>query len=101
MKISLHRHDHGFFYPGESGAPENIGKGKGEGFNINIGWNTDQEWGQSAGNNEYIYAFERIVIPLLKEFEAEIILIASGFDSHNNDPLGCCKLDYDGYSYMT
>ena len=37
--MSLHRYDYGFFYPGDSGSVENIGKGKGEGYNLNMPWN--------------------------------------------------------------
>jgi len=37
--ISFHRHDNGLFFPGMSGAAENVGKGKGEGFCLNLPWN--------------------------------------------------------------
>lgn len=37
--ISIHRHNNGSFYPGQSGALSHIGKGKGVGFNLNLPWN--------------------------------------------------------------
>lgn len=41
--ISLHRHDRGSFYPGESGSHLNAGQGPAEGFQINIAWNVCDE----------------------------------------------------------
>lgn len=38
--ISVHRHNNGSFYPGKSGAVSHIGKGKGQGFNLNLPWNS-------------------------------------------------------------
>lgn len=40
--ISVHRHNKGQFYPGKSGALEKIGEKGGEGFNLNLPWNTHQ-----------------------------------------------------------
>lgn len=40
LYISLHRHDHGSFFPkGEDGDYKAVGSGAGEGFNVNIPWN--------------------------------------------------------------
>ncbi|KAL4427538.1 hypothetical protein ABPG74_019494 [Tetrahymena malaccensis] len=93
--ISIHQYDEGAFYPFESG---NLSK-TGNGFNINIGWNTSAF--QSAGDDEYIYAFESIVIPALSEFKPEFIFISAGFDSAANDKLGRCQLTNVGYEYMS
>ena len=60
MFISLHRYDHGYFYP--SNAPSNftdVGKDKGKGFSVNIPWNQS-----SAGDGEYVTAFLRVVLPI-------------------------------------
>jgi len=41
LYISLHRYDNGFFYPGSADANyDKVGKGKGEGFNVNIPFNS-------------------------------------------------------------
>jgi acetoin utilization deacetylase AcuC-like enzyme len=40
LLISLHRFDNGCFYPGPFGSHENIGEGKGEGFNVFFGFST-------------------------------------------------------------
>lgn len=78
-----------------------IGEGKGLGKKIQIGWNTIEEFDIGAGNEEYVYAFERIVLPLLRDFAPEFILVSCGFDSARDDLLGSCKLEADGYAYMT
>ena len=36
--MSLHRHDHGYFYPC-TGDPNVVGTGDGAGYNLNIAWN--------------------------------------------------------------
>lgn len=40
LYISVHRYDHGSFFPHSKDAgPHNVGEGKGEGFNVNVAWN--------------------------------------------------------------
>ena len=40
MYMSLHRYDHGFFFPNSEDADfDQVGKGAGEGYNVNIAWN--------------------------------------------------------------
>ena len=55
----------------------------------------------SIGDDEYYYAFEKIVIPVLKEYKPDIILISCGFDAAEGDPLGRMSLSPIGYTYMT
>jgi histone deacetylase 6 len=38
--MSFHRHDYGVFFPGKSGAVENVGEGDAEGYCLNLAWNT-------------------------------------------------------------
>lgn len=105
LQISLHRHDNGNFYPNVTGKETEIGQGEGEGFNLNIPWNTrhfcNPNGKSSIGDDEYIYAFETIVIPVLKEYRPDVILVSCGFDAAENDPLGKMSVSPIGYSYMT
>ena len=40
LYISIHRFDHGFFYPGlQDGNSHFVGDGSGKGYNINVPWN--------------------------------------------------------------
>lgn len=53
------------------------------------------------GNAEYKAAFDRIVLPVVRQFEPELILVAAGFDATAADPLGDYILTPDMYAYMT
>ena len=97
--ISLHRFDEGRFYPGASGAIENVGEKDGEGFNLNLPWDSSHKYGK-VGDSEYIYVFERIAYPIIKKFNPELIFVSAGFDSGRGDPLGGLDLTQDGYVYM-
>ncbi len=100
LYISLHRYDQGKFYPGESGNPKYIGKDKGTFYNLNIPWNTDEN--EFVPNSyDLIYAFERLIFPIIKEFGPEFLIISAGFDSCIGDPLGGIEYNVDGYAYVT
>lgn len=89
--ISLHQYPH---YPG-TGSKESTGKGKGKGFNLNIPMES------GSGDAEYIKAFRGIIIPKVKDFKPEFIMISSGFDGHKDDPLSSINLTENGYHEMT
>lgn len=43
LVVSLHRHDRGKFYPFRpDGHNSCVGEGKGAGYQVNIGWNTQE-----------------------------------------------------------
>ena len=100
--VSLHRHDKGFFYP-SSGDCKEVGKGKGEGFKVNIPWDTPG--GPSAEGKisdlDYVNAFNEIVLPVTKEFRPELIIISAGFDAMKGDKLGKIALSPWVYHWMT
>lgn len=99
--ISIHRHDQGSFFPGESGALKNLGSKKGEGYNLNMPWNSSRtDNAKHPDDSEYIYVFERMVYPVLKDFSPELLIVSAGFDSAKGDPLGGLSVTQDGYSYM-
>lgn len=100
LYISLHRHEDGTFYPpGPEGAADHVGKGKGTGYNVNIGWNTDNRGGM--GDAEYLAAFHHVVMPLAYQFNPELVFISAGFDAAKGDPLGGCLVSPEGYGHMT
>jgi len=100
LYISLHRHDNGKFYPGgNDGSPSMVGTGKGKGKNINIAWSTNTP--ENIGDKEYIYAFHKIIIPVLKEYDPQLILVSAGFDCALGDPLGNLSVTPVGFEHMT
>ncbi|XP_052780772.1 histone deacetylase 6-like isoform X1 [Mya arenaria] len=97
LYISLHRYDGGFFFPGsQDGDFTRVGKGAGLGYNVNIPWHYG-----GKGDNEYLAAFQQIVMPIAYEFAPDLVLVSAGFDAAIGDPLGGCLITPAGYGHMT
>ncbi len=82
------------YYPG-TGRMEETGKGKGEGFTINV------PLSYGMGNADYLYAFRKILVPVAEAFRPEIVLVSAGFDTYYDDPLGGMVLTEEGFVSMT
>ncbi|XP_036918326.1 histone deacetylase 6 isoform X2 [Sturnira hondurensis] len=97
LYISLHRYDHGTFFPmGIEGASNQVGRSAGTGFTVNVAWN-----GPRVGDAEYLAAWHRLVLPIAYEFNPELVLVSAGFDAAWRDPLGGCQLSPEGYAHLT
>lgn len=97
LYFSTHRYDHGMFYPGSVIAdPSFVGKGRGCGYTVNVGWNE-----RGIGDKEYILAFMQVLMPIAWEFNPDLVLISAGFDAAIRDPLGGCNVTPRGYGVMT
>ncbi|KAG6411145.1 hypothetical protein SASPL_129219 [Salvia splendens] len=95
LYISLHRHEGGKFYPGTGSAYE-IGSMGAEGSCVNIPWGRG-----GVGDNDYIFAFQHVVLPIAAEFDPDFTIISAGFDAARGDPLGGCDVTPAGYAQMT
>jgi acetoin utilization protein AcuC len=84
LTISLHQDGHTLF-PG-TGFVEEKGMGAGEGFAVNVPLPpyTDDE--------PYLWAFHQVVPPLLKRFQADVVVTQLGVDTHHKDPLAKLQL---------
>ncbi len=89
--LSTHRYP---FYPG-TGASQERGAGAGLGYNMNIPMKA------GAGDEEYRLAFEEKLIPALRDYRPQILLVSAGFDAHRLDPLGGMNVTDAGYRAMT
>lgn len=92
LTMSIHQDK---LYPVESGALEERGTGKGEGYNLNI------PLPPGSGHDAYVATIERVVVPALKAFKPELIVIASGFDASVLDPLARMMCHSETYRTMT
>lgn len=92
LTISLHQ-EH-CFPPGYSGA-DDLGAEKGLGYNINIPLQP------GCGHDAYLYAFENIVLPALKKFQPEMIIVACGYDANAFDPLARLLLHSETFRKLT
>jgi len=101
LYFSVHRHDRGQFYPGSGdGAASRIGVGSGKGFNVNVAWNTGGG-PRTAGDADYLHAWEQVLIPIARQFQPTLTLISAGFDAARGDPLGGCDVTPQGYGHLT
>lgn len=91
LYISLHQFP---YYPG-TGAATSIGEGVGRGATINL------PLPEGSGGPEYKLAFQKIVLPALRRFEPDLILVSAGFDAHARDPLAGMNLVEQDYARMT
>ncbi|KAI5963445.1 HDA1 [Candida pseudojiufengensis] len=97
LYISLHRYENGKFYPGTKyGGSDQVGVETGEGFNLNIPWRT-----AGMHDGDYVYAFNKVIIPVILEFDPDLIIVSSGFDAADGDVIGGCHVSPAGYGYMT
>jgi acetoin utilization deacetylase AcuC-like enzyme len=92
LTISLHQ-DHN--YPLDTGDASERGQGKGHGFNVNI------PLPPGTGHASYLEATDRIVLPLLRRFRPEVIVVACGYDASAMDPLGRMLCTAETFRLMT
>jgi acetoin utilization deacetylase AcuC-like enzyme len=81
------------FYPG-TGAVDEIGVDRGEGFTLNV------PLPAGCGDREYVGVMERLIAPAARSFRPEVILISCGFDAHRDDPLAAMNVTREGYRDM-
>ena len=94
MYVSLHRYGEGF-YPG-TGAMDEVGTGKGTGYNVNVPWTE-----KGLSDADYLAAFDLVIDPIAEAFDPDLVIIAAGFDAAEGDPLGGMKVSDQGYALMT
>ena len=82
------------FYPG-SGRVDARGEGRGTGATVNV------PLPSGSGPAAYLYAFDRVVLPAIEKFRADIVLVSAGFDAHRRDPLASMNLDERAYALLT
>ena len=78
LTISMHQTN---CFPPDSGATQDNGAGAGEGANLNV------NMPPGCGHEAYMYALEQVVLPALRRFRPELILVAAGYDASGMDPL--------------
>lgn len=87
MVISAHEAN--FYW--NSGYMENVGEGKGKGYNINI------PLPAGSGDRSYLMAMDEVIIPVIKKFDPELIVVSLGVDAHYCDPNSHMLLNTQGY----
>lgn len=88
--VSLHEMP---LYPG-TGRVGDIGTGAGTGYTLNL------PLPAAATDAVYRLAFEEVVLPRLRRFAPELVLISAGYDAHVRDPLGSMQVSAAGFGWM-
>ena len=83
LYLSVHRSP---FYPG-TGRSDEAGQRDGLGFTVNV------PLPARSGADRYAAAFAGVLLPVLREFEPEVVIVSAGYDAHRDDPLGGMALD--------
>jgi acetoin utilization protein AcuC len=89
LTISLHETGETLF-PG-TGFPEEIGKGAGEGFSVNV------PLAPGTDDEIFLWALERVVPPLLRAYAPDLLITQLGIDTHRTDPLAHLGLTIQGF----
>jgi acetoin utilization deacetylase AcuC-like enzyme len=89
--ISSHQYP---FYPG-TGSIHEIGQGDAEGTIINIPLQ------QGVGDEGFKTIYENIIIPSLRRFKPDLILVSAGYDAHWDDLLANLSLSLEGYDWIS
>lgn len=77
-------------YPGSGSVSET---GAGNIFNAPLA--------PGSGSMEFRAAMEKKILPALKKFRPDIILISAGFDAHKDDPLASLNLVEEDFAWIT
>jgi len=88
MYVSTHQYPD---YPG-TGSFEEIGEGKGLGYNLNFPL--------SAGKDDDFYnnVYTKIILPIAEQYKPELVLVSAGFDIYYQDPLGGMQVTEKGFA---
>jgi acetoin utilization deacetylase AcuC-like enzyme len=86
LYVSTHQYP---LYPGTGHWREH-----GDGSTVNI------SLPPGSGDEIYAAALERVIVPVVRRFQPEFILVSLGFDAFWNDPLASMRLSIAGYSFL-
>jgi acetoin utilization deacetylase AcuC-like enzyme len=78
------------FYPG-TGAAQERGTGAGMGFTLNV------PLPAGTGDEEYAEAIQGEILPALRRFAPDVLILSAGFDAWQHDPLGGMRVTEEGF----
>ena len=90
--ISLHQ-DGRTLYPG-SGFPSEFGVGQGYGYTLNV------PLPPHTSDRGYLYVIENLVLPVLEQFQPDIVINSAGQDNHFTDPITNMNISARGYAKL-
>jgi acetoin utilization deacetylase AcuC-like enzyme len=88
LAVSVHQER---WFPASSGAADELGAASAAGRIVNV------PLPAGTGDRGHVLAFEQVVVPALRAFRPELVIIAAGQDGSLVDPLGRMSLTTHGY----
>ena len=92
LTISIHQDR---CFPVNDGFLHQLGEGDAVGTNLNI------PLPPGSSVDAYVAAYDRVIIPALKAFRPDFIIVPSGLDAGAMDPLGRMMMNSEGYRSLT
>ena len=91
LYCSVHQYP---YYPG-TGAATETGVGGGAGLTVNVPLEV------GATDDDYRVVFEEVIVPEVRRFQPDLLLVSAGIDAHERDPLGGMRLTTAAFGAMT
>ncbi len=88
LYASVHQYP---FYPGTGGAGER-GRGAGAGATVNV------PLPAGTGDAGYAEAIDERIVPALRDFRPDVLLLSAGFDAWRGDPLGGMRVSEEEFA---
>jgi acetoin utilization deacetylase AcuC-like enzyme len=89
--FSTHQYPH---YPG-TGRADELGRGKARGTTVNFPLPV------GVGDEGFKQLYTEVLIPILRRFQPQLILVSAGYDSHWDDPLAQLGLTLTGLAWLS
>ena len=80
-------------YPGTGRADE-------RGVDAGLGMTRNVPLAAGANDSTYMRALERELVPAAEDFQPDLVLVSTGFDAHQRDPLGGMRVTDQGFADM-
>ena len=93
LNISMHQ-DPTYFYP-RNGHMEQTGRFCGEGYTVNI------PVPAGTGDADYVHILKEFVLPAMRAYGPQFVIIAAGQDAHISDSISGLALTENGFGEMT
>ena len=92
LTVSIHQEN---CFPPGGGKGDERGAGAGLGTNLNV------ELLPGGGHEAYVDAMELLVLPALRAFEPELVVVACGLDANSFDPLARMRAHSGTFGHLT
>jgi acetoin utilization protein AcuC len=82
-----------YIYPG-TGHEDDVGEGEGKGYTVNV------PLPPGADDEAYEFVFDELILPLVEEFEPQLLIRNGGSDPHPSDAITQLGLTLKGFRYV-